>query len=259
MLKTFADKIRRSFSDAADQYDILTSLHKEIGRELVKKVVKLNASNILDVGCGTGYVANKAKFFFPESRIIGIDIAEGMIEKAKALHEGIPIEWVCADANILPFENNAFDLVLSNLAYQWMDNLPRSFAEVVRTLNTEGVFNITLFGHRTCQELFASLKKVDPKINLRTLPSVKQVQEALIFAGFREATVDFELIKVQFKDVTDLLTWLKAIGANQLSDQQIFLGKNKLQQLQEYYSVHFPYHEGICASFEVIWVYAKKF
>ena len=70
--------------------------------------------------------------------------------------------------------------------------------------------------------------------------------------------VDFELIKVEFKDVLDLLTWLKAIGANQLSEHPVFLGKNKLTELQQYYRAYFPYNEGICASFEVIWVHAKR-
>ena len=35
----FDSKIRRAFSDAAFQYDMLASLQKEIGRELAKKVI----------------------------------------------------------------------------------------------------------------------------------------------------------------------------------------------------------------------------
>ena len=258
MFKTFTDRIRRSFSDAADQYDILTSLHKEIGRELVKKNVKLSAATILDVGCGTGYVANKAKFFFPESRIIGVDLAPGMIAKAKEMHEGIAIEWICANAAKLPLKDGDVDLVLSNLAYQWAEDLQGAFAEAARTMKSDGTLNITLFGERTCQELCASLVKADKNIILRSLPSVQIVEQALRFAGFKDINVDFELIKVEFKDVKDLLTWLKSIGANQLSEVPVFLGKNTFSTLQEYYRAQFPYNEGICASFEVIWAYAKR-
>lgn len=259
MLKTLTDKIRRSFSEAAERYDILTSLHKEIGRELVKKIVKHEASSILDVGCGTGYVANKAKFFYPESRIVGLDIAEGMIEKAKALHEGIPIEWVCADAAHLPFDDAHFDLVLSNLAYQWVPDLKSGFAQAARVLKQRGMFAVTLFGYRTCQELMAAFNAVDPGLKMRNLPSVKQVQEALISGKFKESKVDFELIKVEFKDVMELLVWMKNIGANHLSDDPVFLGKSKLIALNEYCRAHYPYNDGISATFEVIWVYAKKF
>ena len=45
MWTTFTDKVRQAFTDAADQYDILTSLHKEIGRELVKKNMRRSESN----------------------------------------------------------------------------------------------------------------------------------------------------------------------------------------------------------------------
>jgi malonyl-CoA O-methyltransferase len=255
MLQALNAKLRKAFSESADQYDILASLHREIGRELVKKTTKFDAATILDVGCGTGYVANKAKFFFPESRIVGLDLAEGMLEKAQEKHEGIAIDWVQGDAARLPFKKQSIDLVLSNFAYQWID-LPQSFKEVKRVLTPKGSMYITLFGFKTCQELFESLGFVLPKKNFARLPSLDDVQKALADAGILQAHVDYELIKVQFKDVLELLGWLKAIGANNLSDD-IFLGKNALTRVQEFYRTRYPYHDGICASFEVIWVEAK--
>ena len=257
MWTTFTQKVRRAFSEAADQYDILTSLHKEIGRELVKKNVKLNAQTILDVGCGTGYVANKAKFFFPESRIIGLDLAEGMLAQAKTLHEGIPIDWLQADACQLPFKNATFDLIMSNLAYQWAGDLDAAFREVRRCLAPNGKLNATLFGSRTFEELLSCLQVVNPALKLRRLPSLKKVQESLEQAGFSRSKTDYELIKVQFKDVMELIVWLKSIGANNLGEDNFFLGKQMLAKADEYYKEKFPYHDGIAVSFEVIWVDAQ--
>ncbi len=77
-------------------------------------------------------------------------------------------------------------------------------------------------------------------------------------AGFRDVKIDYELIKVEFKDVHDLLNWLKNIGANRISTDKVFLGKQMLARVGEHYRSHFPYNDGICASFEVIWVYAKR-
>ncbi len=257
MWTTFTNKVRKAFTDAADQYDILTSLHKEIGRELVKKVMKIDAARILDVGCGTGYAANKAKFFFPESTIVGLDLAEGMLAKAKQLHEGVPIEWLQADGQVLPFKTGAFDLIVSNLAYQWVVDLGAGFKEAHRTLSPRGTFAITMFGSQTCAELFDSLRAVDPETKVNNLPALADVRTALHQAGFTNAKIDYELIKVQFRDVRELLGWLKAIGANRLSDD-VFLGKNKLARLEEHYRINFPYGDGISAGFEVIWVHAQK-
>ena len=258
MWTTFTHRVRKAFTEAADQYDILTSLHKEIGRELVKKTVRIDAARILDVGCGTGYVANKAKFFFPESAIVGLDLAEGMLAKAKDLHEGIAIDWLQADAQVLPFKEKAFDLLLSNLTYQWVPDLPKAFTEARRVLSAQGVFNITLFGSHTCEELFASLAACSPEqaTALGRLPDIEKVRAALKDAGFKNAAVDYELIKVQFKNVWELLGWLKNIGANSLA-KEFFLGKHMLAGVNDYYRQHFPYNDGICAGFEVIWVYAR--
>ncbi|MBI4308893.1 MAG: methyltransferase domain-containing protein [Candidatus Omnitrophica bacterium] len=258
MWTIFTDKVRKAFTDAADQYDILTSLHKEIGRELVKKTARLDAARILDVGCGTGYVANKAKFFFPESAIVGLDLSEGMLGKARQLHEGIPIDWVQADAQALPFKAETFDLLLSSLAYQWAEDLSAAFQEAYRILRPGAVFNITLFGGRTCEELFLSLTANNPQFKARSLPGVDQTREALGRAGFGHVDIDFELIKIEFKNVFELLQWLKAIGANTTDLDTIFLGKQMLARVDEYYHKHFPYNAGICASFEVIWAYAQK-
>src|SRR5262245_21196767 len=95
MWNTFTKNARKAFTDAADQYDILAGLHREIGRELVKKNIKREAARILDVGTGTGYVANKVKFFFPDAQVVGLDITKNMIQKAVETHEGI--RWIQAD------------------------------------------------------------------------------------------------------------------------------------------------------------------
>lgn len=258
MWNTLTQHVRKAFTDAADKYDILTSLHKEIGRELVKKNLKLNAPVIIDVGCGTGYVANKAKFFYPESRVIGLDIAEGMLAQAAALHEGIAIDWVQADAAELPFKSGCVDLVLSNLAYQWAVDLNKAMADASRVLRPGGAFNITLFGQRTCYELFEALTAVDNKFKYRPIPALDDVRKAMAAADFKNIHIDFELIKVEFASIYELLQWLKNIGANNLGAGNQFLGKQMLSKAQAYCRAHFPYNQGICASFEVIWAQAKK-
>lgn len=258
MWTTFTQKVRKAFTDSAKQYDILTSLHKEIGRELVKKTLKLDAQVIVDVGCGTGYAANKAKFFYPDSTIIGLDIAEGMLVKAQELHEGIAIDWIQADAQYLPFKNNSVDLLLSNLAYQWAADLNKAFAEAYRSLKQKGVLNITLFGGRTCHELFDALLSTNKEFKYRIIPTVDDVRTAMSQAGFDDIKVDFELIKIEFGSIHDLLGWLRDIGANNMGDNKQFLGKDMLARANEHYRRIHSYNQGICASFEVIWAYGRK-
>ncbi len=249
-------KVRRAFSDAAFNYEVLSNLHKEIGRELVRKVMEKSCARILDVGTGTGYLANKAKFYFPEAMVVGLDLADGMVLEANKLKEGIQI--VQADACALPFRKGSFDLVISNLAYQWVADLERAFLLAHDALTAEGSFCATIFGRQTLNELFETVQAVAPQDDpLNRLPDIQEMRAALAKAGFKDIVVDYELIKVQFTDIVDLLRWVKGIGANILNDD-IFLGKQMLARMDEYYKAHYPYADGVCATFEVVWVIANK-
>ena len=154
----FQENIRRAFSEAAPQYDFLTDLHKEIGRELVQKMAPLeNVTRILDVGTGTGYLAKKAKYYFPSAEVVGLDLAAGMLDVAQASTENL--HFVEADAQTLPLRRETFDAVVSNLAYQWLDDLPKAFGQAHRVLTKGGKFYATVFGFFTLDEFFQSDRK----------------------------------------------------------------------------------------------------
>ncbi|MBI3602782.1 MAG: methyltransferase domain-containing protein [Candidatus Omnitrophica bacterium] len=255
-VSSLTERVRRAFSEAADQYDILAGLHREIGRDLMGKIVRLpQARYILDVGCGTGYLTGKANFYFPESHVIGLDFSEEMLAKAKEKHENI--SWITADAHHLPLKDKAMDIIVSNLAYQWVLDLPKAFVEARRVLSPEGVLAATLFGYQTCDELFSSLQAVGVSSqDFHRLPTMDEIQRSLVQAGFAKTDVDYERIQIQFKDLWDLLGWLKAIGANGLSHGE-FLGPQTLEEANAYCLNTYPYHDGIRVTFEVIWIYAN--
>lgn len=257
LLEKIDSKIRRAFSKAAVDYDLLTSLHKEIAREFVEKIKLENPQAILDVGMGTGYLTNKLVNLFPEAKVTGLDFALGMVEQAKKNSEGF--EVIEADACQLPFTGEIFDAVTSNLAYQWIEDLPQAFAEAFRVLKRGGLFCFTLFGHDTLKELFSSLNNIcdEKPIQLRRLASADQVKEALRKAGFQDVNVTVEHIQVHFDSVTELLKWLKAIGANRLAEE-IPVGKDWLKKLEQEYRKHYSDRFGISSTFEVVWVEAIK-
>ncbi|MBL8013670.1 MAG: methyltransferase domain-containing protein [Candidatus Omnitrophica bacterium] len=256
MWQAIHKKIRQSFSDAALTYDVLSSLHKEIGRELIRKVMSKSCARILDVGTGTGYLANKAKFYFPEAMVVGIDIADGMVKEADKLKEGVYV--IQADACALPFQTSVFDLVVSNLSYQWMADLDTAFRQANRCLNDNGEFCVTLFGRRTFEELFDVLQKAaSPKDMVHRLADQTRIEGALTTAGFKNVQISEEIIRVEFKNVMDLLRWNKGIGANVLN-QDIPVGKQTIAKMDDLYKTKYAYFNGICVTFEIIWIHAKK-
>ena len=257
MVQTINHKIRRTFSESARQYDLFAGLHRAIADKLLAQIPpKTVASTLLDVGCGTGYLTGKLKERFRHSKVIGLDFAQGMLEVARLRYEDII--WILADGNHLPFSSGCFDMVVSNLAYQWAQDLSCAFLEVKRVLASDGVFAGTLFGYNTCQELFQCLDEASGRaLQFVRLPDEIKVCKALSVSGFKDPTVHREQIKMEFKDMIELTTWFKSIGAPHLP-REGFLGAKALSMAALIYREKFPYLKGVGATFEVIRVYAKK-
>ena len=166
-----------------------------------------------------------------------------------------------ADATCLPFATESLDAVFSNLAYQWIDDLPGAFTEARRVLKNNGKFCATLFGRQTLDEFFQALASVQSlrqrKVHLQRLQDESTVRAALSGAGFAEFTIKSELIKTHFDDLQSLLQWLKLIGANRLN-RDVYLGPRCLKEASDYYEKEFKGRWGVVASFEIIWVKGKK-
>ena len=258
MLNFIDQKIRKAFSSAAMQYDILTSLHKEIGRELVEKVVmKKDSAMVLDVGMGPGWLTNRLTNVFEEAEVVGVDFSSGMIEEAKKKEGSFKI--VQASAESLPFKEDIFDIVISNLAYQWVGDLLKAFHQSYSVLKTDGVFCCTLFGRNTFEELFLSLDSSmeDQNKTVKRLITEKEIIRIVNEVGFKDVKIYSEEIKSHFPDMMSLVKWIKDIGANALS-RDFFVGKNLLERAGQYYDQNFRDKLGIIVTFEVIWVEAKK-
>ena len=172
---------------------------------------------------------------------------------------------VLADGNNLPFPDGRFDVLVSNLAYQWAGDLSRAFSEARRVLAPNGVLACTLFGYNTCRELFQSLDEAKTKaLQFTRLPDAPQVREALAASGFKNPKVDTERIKIEFNGMHELIAWLKSIGANHLpassagGSREEYLGPEALSRAASIYRKKFAYLQGVGATFEVIRFYVKR-
>jgi SAM-dependent methyltransferase len=73
--------------------------------------------------------------------VVGIDVAEAMIVRARSVHPGI--EFRRADAHELPFADASFDAVVGNLAVMHLSRPERAMAEFARVLRPGGRLALT--------------------------------------------------------------------------------------------------------------------
>lgn len=252
-------RVQRKFCAASLEYERLTEMHQLIGQDLFCQIKAVqNPLSILDVGMGTGWLTEKISDHFPQSHIVGLDFAEGMVYAAHQKNKNFSI--VQARAEELPFKPQSFDLIVSNLAYQWVNPLPQSFSRCWDILKPEGKMIFAMFGYKTFQELFVSFEEIFSQREnclFKRLSCEKDVTTALCQAGFKNMRIKTEEKRLFFNNMMDLLKWIKNIGANAL-ERNFYVGRNLLHKVNRYYDGHFKDSHGVYATFEIIWVEAEK-
>jgi malonyl-CoA O-methyltransferase len=224
--------VRRAFGRAARSYDEAAVLQREVASRLLSRldVVKLAPARILDAGCGTGEATVELAARYPEAQVVGLDLALPMARLALARARrgrsiyrrllapiagarGGGLHFVCGDLNALPFAGVAFDLAFSNLALQWVNDLPRAFAETRRVLRVGALFTFTTFGPDTLKELRAAFARADGHTHVNRFVDMHDVGDMLVNAGFADPVMDMETITLAYPDAAAMMRELKALGA----------------------------------------------
>jgi malonyl-CoA O-methyltransferase len=198
-------------------------------------LVKLDTGMIIDLGAGTGHACKALQQKFPDSQVIALDIAEGMLRVAR--DRGNNRALLCADANRIPLPDNSVELVFCNLMLQWCNNLDDIFHEVRRVLRPQGLFSFTTFGPDTLRELREAWTVVDDYSHVNRFIDMHNIGDALVRIGLLEPVMDAEYFTLTYERVIDLMRDLKAIGAHNVTDGRArgLTGRNRLVKLEAGY------------------------
>ncbi len=118
----------RLFSVFSPLYDEVTSV-EGYGEVLEQALLDLRGtpSRILDMATGTGFAARRLKRQYPTAQVIGVDVSPEMVAIAQhnAVADGLDVHFEVGDAAALDFEDGIFDLVLSQNAPPYCDEMLR--------------------------------------------------------------------------------------------------------------------------------------
>jgi ubiquinone/menaquinone biosynthesis C-methylase UbiE len=118
-------------------------------RRVVDVAALRPADHVLDVACGTGFVARSAADRIgADGRVVGVDLNASMIEAARAASTadiGNTIEWRIGDAAALPFANAAFNVILCQQGVQFFPDRIQGLREMRRLLRPGGRLALTVW------------------------------------------------------------------------------------------------------------------
>jgi malonyl-CoA O-methyltransferase len=246
---------RRAFERAAGSYDKHAVLQREVATRLLERVGFFDhqPAIVLNLGSGTATANQALALHFQKSRIIELDWANAFL---KVSSEGNPRSgWpVCADMHAIPLATRSVDLVFSNLALSWSNNLSAVYGELRRVMKPGALLAFSCYGPDTLQELKHAWRCVDQLQHVNDFPDMHDIGDELQASGFAEPVMDAEILTLEYPDMRSLLNELKATGSVNVASNRPkgLTGQQSMQKMQAAY-LEFRRNSRIPASVEVIY------
>jgi SAM-dependent methyltransferase len=159
---------------------------------------------ILETAAGTGIVTQAIAATWPRSAIIATDLNQAMLDVAAGKTRAGDLTWQQADAQALPFDAGAFDVVVCGFGVMFMPDKQAAYREARRVLRPMGRFMFTVWDRletnplmRIADETVAGLFPDDPPHFLARTPcgytDKARIERELREVGF--ATVGIEEVR----------------------------------------------------------------
>lgn len=220
--------LSKAFSAAAFNYDLLAhgeqsgTLQSQAQALLLRTLNDIDATTfetVLDVGCGPG---SCARALGQRGRdLVGIDIAQNMILEAK--HSFPEHQWLNSDMHALPFNDNQFELVFSNLAFQWTHDTKALLSEMLRALKPGGRLVFSTLLHGSLPE-FEMLYQQGLVRGINRYPHAEYWLGNLKEIGFDVINHRDETVKTIFDSPSKLIRSIKDIGASSFKEPPMTSG-----------------------------------
>ena len=221
----------------ASQYEklMVPALFMNWSQRLLDEAGIKPEDRLLDVACGTGIVARNAlkRNGGNGVYVAGLDPNPGMLAVAESITSRA--EWREGMAEELPFEDDSFDVVVSQFGLMFFSDRKAALQELVRVLVPGGRLVVSVFdsldnnpGYRIMTEAFANVAGEEVAQALRapfSLGDIGELKSLCRASGLTSAEVATYDGKARFPDVrtmvlADVKGWFPLAGI-ELTDEQI--------------------------------------
>jgi len=153
--------VRDVFNSVSPKYDLMNDLmslgiHRYWKDSLLSWLSPQKHNVLLDVAGGTGDIAVRYGKRGGGTAVV-CDVNEQMINQGRTRHitpdETSRIQWVCGDAEALPFPDQSFDIYTIAFGLRNVTNIEKALSEARRVLRPGGRFMCLEFSHLSVSAL----------------------------------------------------------------------------------------------------------
>lgn len=236
----------KSFSNAAVSYNFWAQPQKKVAKKLVELLPVGNEyKNILDLGCGTGNVIEQLQRY-STAKMLGIDIASGMVEYCKERWNGnSDINFFKDDISLFK-PKSKYDLIISSCVFQWIDDFYDVIEKLILSLDNDGCLAIAVPVEGSFFELQESYKSTlgcsMPGLRYK---KKKYYIDIAVKCNLNLRVVEVETVYGHFSGL-NVLKYFKKIGATfQHNKNYTPLGIKDIHQLINHYGKTYGLYNGL--------------
>lgn len=220
---------------AASSYHelMVPALFEQYGYLIIDEAKIEPTDRVLDIACGTGVVARiAASRLNGGDRVVGLDMNPGMLAVAEKYSPDI--EWQQGTAEELAWEDQFFDVVLSQFGLMFFEDRPLALREMLRVLKPGGRMVVSVFNsleniapYKIMVDIFSQIvgEEVGQALSFPfSLGDVNKLQSICSKSGLDSAQVIRHVGEANFPDVrtmvlADVKGWFPLADINLAKDQ----------------------------------------
>ncbi|NBM56436.1 malonyl-ACP O-methyltransferase BioC [Proteus sp. G2669] len=232
LVKTDKQRIAQTFGKAAVHYDNHANIQRYSGNKLMDLARHDSGNIVLDAGCGTGYFSQKWKQ--QGKFVIALDLSHRMLQVAKQQQRADG--YLQSDIEHCAITSQSVDIVFSNLAMQWCDDLSVAINSLMKAVNKKGALYFSTLTTLTLQEVRDAWQSLDKHPHVNPFLSLHDIEKAC--RGFH-CQFSIETVTEQYDSLHALFASLKGVGANfvQGDRQKGLMTRQKFRALEKVWKI----------------------
>jgi len=251
-------QIQSQFDRAARTYDSVASLQRRMGDVLLREIVDSDTpkeARLIDLGCGTGELLRQLELG-GYSNLAGLDLSSKMIEAAR--EKASTAKFHHASIEELLFEENVFDIAISNAAIQWCD-AETAASEILRVLKPGGKILINVFTAGTLQQWHDAFIAGGFESRVHPLAGAEQIENAFADAGFEAMKTHRQKETTQFDSVKKMFDSIRQLGAtNAMSSRARNMSRGEYMWIKNHFQTELDANGKLELDFQWVQIEAEK-
>ncbi len=141
---------RLAADGTADRYE---ALHDDVARQVLEAMEVRPGHQLLDAGCGAGWVTRRLGKKAPGAQAVGIDASKAMITRADDVSDWTSrARFECMTIEDIDFPDGRFDHVFALDALEYVEDLAAAAASLARVTKVGGCLELVVHRHASAPQ-----------------------------------------------------------------------------------------------------------